>query len=164
MRVDCGSCHGKQDLSQRECLNGVVRLLARHPSAERIELIGAWEVGYGPETVSVLAPLATIVRSLEAVQTSATQGHACRQCQSSPANVIGRVLEGFPSRPILDAPSVEGRDDGACAACLNRTRLAIAAAGREYGKFESSLTRRVFKVVGGGANAGHSPQAPDPQA
>jgi len=158
IQIQCRACRGRQDLTDRRCLVGALRLLARHPSALRIELIGVWEIGYGSETVSMLAPLAKILRTLETVGSSGPNGYACERCASSPQNVMARVLEGFPSRPAPDACAGGGCGVEACEPCLNRTRKAISAAAREYGKFESSLTKRAFKVVGGGPNAGDPSQ------
>jgi hypothetical protein len=158
VQIDCGGCPGSQDLTDRSCLVGALRLLAKHPSAERIDLVGTWEVGYDSDVVAMLAPLARIFESLETIGAASPPSHACRQCNSSPESVTARILERFPLRPMADDLRNNGTSSGECDACINRTRAAVAAAGREYGRFESSLTRRAFKVVGGGTDAGDPSQ------
>ena len=158
VQIDCGGCQGKQDLTDRSCLVGALRLLARHPSAEQIDLMGTWEVRYDSDVVAMLAPLARILEALETIGAASPPSHACRQCAASPESITARILERFPSRPATDDLRSNGTAGAECEACINRTRAAVAAAGREYGRFESSLTRRAFKVVGGGTDAGDPSQ------
>ncbi|MGD1061237.1 MAG: hypothetical protein ABR879_07245 [Methanomassiliicoccales archaeon] len=160
--IDCQGCKGRQDLTDRSCMIGTLRLLARHQSAERIELLGTWEVRYDRDVVSVLSPLARILRALEAVQSATPEGRVCRQCDASPSDVISRILSKFPARPAAEDLGliIPKSRDMECESCVERTRSAMAAAGRELGKFESSLTKRAFKVVGGESDASDSSQGP----
>ncbi len=153
IRVDCGRCGGRQDLADRTCLLGVLRILSRHPSAERVELAGVWDVAYDNDTLAMLDQLGRVLRSLEAMGSSAPSNHACRQCASSPAKISARALLSFPSRPSTDSIVNDGAQGVTCEECVSRTRSVMAVAGREYGKFESSLTKKAFKVVGGGKDA-----------
>ena len=160
--VDCSKCGGKQELSDRRCLLGVLALLARHPSTESIELTGVWEVRYDAVAVSALLPLAKIFASLGTLGASLPEGGICRQCEHSPSSMANRLLERFPAKPVLDAKwglELGPRGEG-CEDCINRTKAAVTAASQEFGNFESSLTRRIFKVVGGGPDADHRPEEP----
>ncbi|MDD1770296.1 MAG: hypothetical protein LUO79_04335 [Methanomassiliicoccales archaeon] len=156
IEVDCERCQGRQDLTDRTCLVGALRLLAKHPSAERIELLGAWEVRYDRNVIETLYPLVRILQALEAIGSASQDGRICHQCDASPAKVTSRILSRFPARPTPEdiGSSMSKSRNRDCDSCLNRTRVAISAAGREYGKFESSLAKRAFKVVGGVSDAG----------
>lgn len=165
IEVDCERCQGHQDLTDRTCLVGALRLLAGHPSAERIELVGVWEVRYDRDVVTTLLPLARIFQALEMIGFAPHEGHGCHQCDASPATVTSRIISRFPARPMPeDVGGSVWPGNRECDSCLSRTRAAISAAGREYGKFESSLSKRAFKVVGGGSDASDSSEGSGAQS
>jgi hypothetical protein len=150
--VDCHECPRPQDLSDHNCLRGVLNLIASDPSGLReVMLSRDWEIVYDGECVTVLDRLCEVIRFCNGLSYQQLFDD-CSTCRSNPSLVISRVVDALPqAAPDLDDASHtrSGGHGRACEQCARSLRSNLDHARALLSQGEDLANKTAYRVVTG---------------
>lgn len=155
--MDCGSCEGKQDLLDKECLRSVLKSLSSEPGIEEVILSGEWDVSYGDECVRALCSMATVVRLCLDLSTISPGRKSCSACPFSSKTLYSSIsndLFSLPDEQYLSSCARQyGRGKKVCNDCIQRAGSNISQIRDCLEKIGMDVTRSAFGVVEAGHEA-----------
>jgi hypothetical protein len=112
LEVDCGSCQGANDLSNKNCLSGIVHSISNGPRPDTIVLKKFIHKRYRGECVRLACTVASELSALKMAIASidSPSDRRCRTCTASSRNVLGsakRALLQDPFRYLLERSAVK---------------------------------------------------------
>lgn len=117
LEINCESCGGAQDLSNRRCMVGIVSIVARGAVPDTITLKRFMHKRYRNEDVKVVALAAAELSALGRAHTCASipSDRKCRTCPCSPRRLLNDIRMS-----LLEDPVRYVRDRAAVLSMLSR--------------------------------------------
>ncbi|MBI0584090.1 MAG: hypothetical protein ISF22_07670 [Methanomassiliicoccus sp.] len=148
--VDCQDCRQGQDLADRLCFKGVVRLMAAEtPGIKEVTLSRDWQVVYGKDCVDVLFAMSEMIRFCNGLNFR-LPFEDCASCPSNPRSVIARVTEALPrAAPELDTSFARqsGGHGRACEQCVGTLRSNLDHTRMMLDRAERIISKAAYRVV-----------------
>jgi len=151
--IDCRGCHGREDLTDQDCMHCALGAISRLPSFDRLVLSGSLDVAYEGGCVQVMRDLAEAIILCRQEAFSVTE-RSCSNCPSRPSLVLGRIADSIPYHWDGQAPRVRPAQARAkCASCSERVNEIQSAVLAKLLRIERASSREAFMVVGESGNA-----------